>query len=136
MVQLLVEQSVGREGGLPLLQYALAEIWRGLEAGRPAEETLRACGGVGGALAGRAQQLYESLTPAEQAVARRCLLKLVQLGEGSPDTRRRVAVDDLLAEGESRAELLAILRRFAAPQRALSHLRPRHRRARAGGDHP
>jgi hypothetical protein len=114
MVQLLVEQSVGREGGLPLLQYALAEIWRGLEAGRSAEETLRACGGVGGALAGRAQQLYEALAPEEQVVARRCLLKLIQLGEGSPDTRRRVAVDDLLAEGESRAELLVILRRFAA----------------------
>jgi tetratricopeptide (TPR) repeat protein len=113
-VQLLLEQSAGREGTLPLLQYALTEVWRGLQAGQPAAQTLNACGGVGGALAGRAQQVYAELTPAAQAVARRCLLRLVQLGEGGPDTRRRVALDDLLAEGETRADLLATLRRFAA----------------------
>ncbi|WP_295442480.1 hypothetical protein [uncultured Thiodictyon sp.] len=114
-VQLLLEeQSAGREGALPLLQYALTEVWRGLQAGQPAAQTLNACGGVGGALAGRAQQVYAALTPAAQAVARRCLLRLVQLGEGGPDTRRRAVLDDLLAEGETRADLLATLRRFAA----------------------
>ena len=115
VVDLLLAQSLGREGALPLLQYALSEVWRGLAAGRPPEETLRACNGVGGALAGRAQQVYDGLTPEEQRTARRCLLRLVQLGEGGPDTRRRVAIDDLLVEGESRPALLAILRRFTAP---------------------
>ena len=111
----LLAQSLGREGALPLLQYALSEVWRGLAAGRPPEETLRSCNGVGGALAGRAQQVYDGLTPDARRTARRCLLRLVQLGEGGPDTRRRVAIDDLLVEGESRPALLAILRRFAAP---------------------
>ncbi|WP_295386374.1 tetratricopeptide repeat protein [uncultured Thiodictyon sp.] len=113
-VQLLLEQSADRPGALPLLQYALTEVWRGLQTGQSAAQTLNACGGVGGALAGRAQQVYTALTPAAQAVARRCLLRLVQLGEGGPDTRRRVALDDLLAEDETRADLLATLRRFAA----------------------
>jgi len=115
VVDLLLAQSLGREGALPLLQYALSEVWRGLAAGRPPEETLRACNGVGGALAGRAQQVYDGLTPDARRTARRCLLRLVQLGEGGPDTRRRVTIDDLLVEGESRPALLAILRRFAAP---------------------
>ena len=114
IVDLLVEQSRGREGALPLLQYALTEVWRGLEAGRAPEATLRACNGVGGALAGRAQQVFEALAPPARTQARRCLLRLVQLGEGGPDTRRRVALDDLLAEGETPAALLAVLRPFAA----------------------
>lgn len=114
VTQLLMEQSAGREGALPLLQYALTEIWRGLEQGQAAADTLAKIGGVGGALAGRAQAVYGQLQASEQAVARRAFLKLVQLGEGGQDTRRRVALDDLVAEGESRAAVHAILHRFAA----------------------
>ena len=113
VVQLLIEQSAGREGALPLLQYALTEIWRGLQQGREAADSLRAIGGVGGALAGRAQAIYGQLGEAEQRIARRAFLKLVQLGEGGPDTRRRVALDDLVAGGEDRERVRDILHRFA-----------------------
>lgn len=114
VTHLLMEQSEGTEGVLPLLQYALTEIWRGLEQGHAAADTLTQIGGVGGALAGRAQAIYQKLSEAEQAIARRAFLKLVQLGEGGQDTRRRVALDDLIAEGESRDTVRAILHQFAA----------------------
>jgi hypothetical protein len=91
-VELLVEQSLGRDGALPLLQFALLRIWEGFREGRPAAETLRAMGGVGGALAGEADRIYSSLPPDDQRIARRLFLNLVQLGEGSRDTRRRVAL--------------------------------------------
>ena len=36
---------------LPLLEFTLAALWSGLAAGKAAAETLKALGGVGGALA-------------------------------------------------------------------------------------
>ena len=113
VVLLLMEQSAGRDGALPLLQHALTEIWQGLQLGRPAAETLRHIGGVGGALAGRAQAVYQQMIQAEQTIARRSFLKLVQLGEGGADTRRRVALDDLVAHGETPETVRDVLQRFA-----------------------
>ena len=114
LIAQLVEQSAGREGALPLLQYALAEIWRGLSAGRTPADTLHQCGGVGGALAGRAEQVWQALPDAEQALARRVLPRLVQLGEGVPDTRCCMMLTDLQVEGEEPDQLRTVLGRFAA----------------------
>ncbi|CAA9297393.1 High-affnity carbon uptake protein Hat/HatR, partial [uncultured Coleofasciculus sp.] len=81
IITLLVEQTQGREGSLPLLQFALTRIWEGLQNGVEPAETLHNIGGVGGALAGEAQRLYESLSSEEQAIARSVFLALVQLNE-------------------------------------------------------
>ena len=115
-VDLLVEQSLGRDGALPLLQFALLRIWEGLLRGQPAAETLRQIGGVGGALAGEAQRIFDSLTDeGDQRIARRLFLNLVQLGEGSRDTRRRVALQEVIAKGEDPAATRRVIERFASP---------------------
>ncbi|MFM9103113.1 MAG: hypothetical protein ACKOPS_17985, partial [Cyanobium sp.] len=98
-VDLLVEQSLGLDGALPLLQFALLRIWEGLLRGQPAAATLRQIGGVGGALAGEADRIQTSLPDGDQRIARRLFLNLVQLGEGRRDTRRRVAVPEESAHG-------------------------------------
>jgi TIR domain len=102
-VNLLIEQTSGREGTLPLLQFALTRIWEELakkEKPKEPAETLKAIGGVGGALAGEAQRIYKSLTPNEQEIARRVFLGLVQLGEGTKDTRRRIKLEQLIHQDE------------------------------------
>jgi len=114
-VDLLVEQSLGRDGALPLLQFALLRIWEGLLRGQPAAETLRQIGGVGGALAGEAKHIFDSLTEGDQRIARRLFLNLVQLGEGSRDTRRRVALQEVIAHGEDPATTRRVIERFANP---------------------
>ncbi|RKZ80390.1 MAG: hypothetical protein DRR19_23675, partial [Candidatus Parabeggiatoa sp. nov. 1] len=111
-VALLIEQSRGREGILPLLQFALKEIWEGKRAGITPAETLNKVGGVGGALAQKAQAIYDNLSDADKSIARRAFLKLVRLGEGSRDTRRRVAVADMVAKGEMYAQVSMVLRQF------------------------
>ena len=111
-VALLINQSRGREGVLPLLQFALKEIWEGMRVGMSAAETLNKVGGVGGALARKAQAIYDKLSEADKSVARRAFLKLVRLGEGSRNTRRRVAVTDMVAKGEAYAHVSAVLRQF------------------------
>ncbi len=118
-VDLLVDQAAGREGALPLLQFALMDLWAGLRKGVEPSETLRQIGGVGGALAGKAEDIYQGLSAAKKRVARRVFLKLIQLGEGTKDTRRRVKIIDMVAHGENENIVHAILSRFAQPDARL-----------------
>ena len=118
-VDLLVEQTSGREGALPLLEFVLTRIWDGFLAGAPAAETVRALGGVGGALANQAQAVYDSLGQAERPIARRAFLAMVRLGEGTKDSRRRAPLAEIVTSGDSEARVLALLRRFAEPGRRL-----------------
>jgi formylglycine-generating enzyme required for sulfatase activity len=127
-VNLLIEQTAGREGALPLLQFALVRIWAGLIEGKEPAETLRAIGGVGGALAGEAQRIYGDLTPAEQGIARRVFLGLVQLGEGAKDTRRRTELDRVVSHHDSLEQVEKVIARFADPGVRLITL------ANAGGE--
>ena len=114
-VDLLVKDTEGREGALPLLQFALTRIWEGLGEGTPPAETYRQMGGVGGALAGKAQEIYDKLPEAEKDMARRIFIGLVQLGEGTRDTRRRAAIENLMASQDRPEILQQVLDRFSSP---------------------
>jgi WD domain, G-beta repeat len=114
-VYLLVEDTKEREGALPLLQCALSCIWKGLAKGVEPIKTLEQIGGVGGALAGEAQEVYDNLSPAEQPIARRLFLGLVQLGEGTKDTSRRIAVDCLISHKDNLEQVKQVINRFAEP---------------------
>ncbi|MCL4299715.1 MAG: protein kinase [Anaerolineae bacterium] len=93
-----ISRDVGAEpGALPLLQYALTELFErsagdGNGAGLPmlTKQAYQSIGGVTGALARRADDLYAGLDAAGQEAARQLFLRLVTLGEGTEDTRRRV----------------------------------------------
>jgi mannitol-1-phosphate/altronate dehydrogenase len=74
---------------------------------------------LGGALANKAEELYQSLSQPEQQLARRAFLNMIQLGEGSRDTRKRVKVADLVAHGETEALMKAVLDRFSNPEARL-----------------
>jgi WD40 repeat protein len=111
-IELLLSEAQGREGALPLLSFALSQVWEGMLAGQTPAATLHAIGGVGGALAGRAQEIYGALSVAEQATARRALVRLVKLGEGTRDTRRRAPLGELCGRGESEVTVLSVLRKL------------------------
>ncbi|HEY9695834.1 MAG TPA: WD40 repeat domain-containing protein [Trichocoleus sp.] len=114
-IDLLVKDTEGREGALPLLQFALTSIWKGLTEGKEPAETLKAIGGVGGALAGEAQRVYQQLNDEEQEIARRIFLGLVQLGEGTKDTRRRVRFDSLVSYQNQPEQVKRVIELFSAP---------------------
>jgi len=101
--------STARAEGLPLLQFALAELW----GARPDLEApitgaaLEAIGGVAGALARHADRVVLGLPAEHRAAARRILVAMVTL-EG---TRARRAEAELLSGGEAaRAALEALVR--------------------------
>jgi WD40 repeat protein len=115
VVSLLLNQTQGRSGALPLLQFALTRIWSGLEKGTKPIKTLEDIGGVGGALADEAQRIFDNLNDEEKKIARRVFLGLVQLGEGASDTRRRANVNSLVSYKDKPEYVKEVIDRFANP---------------------
>jgi len=95
VVTAMVTDVTDQPGALPLLQYTLTELF---DARKDSVMTLAAyqsLGGVAGALTQRAEEIYAGFDEEEQAAARQMMLRLVTLGEGIEDTRRRVLLSEL-----------------------------------------
>jgi WD40 repeat protein len=122
VIEQLLEQTAGREGALPLLQFALSQIWEGLRNGTTAAQTLKNIGGVGGALAQKAESIYRQLSESEQAITKHAFLQLIQLGEGALDTRRRITVETIVPHNQNLAEVKMVLDKFADPTARLMTL--------------
>jgi WD40 repeat protein/DNA-binding SARP family transcriptional activator len=84
-------------GALPLVQYALTELYDRRLDGRLTLEAYREIGGVGGALAASAEHLYAKRSQDAREAVRQLFLRLVTLGEGTADTSRRVKLSELSA---------------------------------------
>lgn len=111
----LVADVAGNPGALPLFQYTLTELYERRGSRALTLDAYREFGGLSGALKARAEQLFDSLTDEEQTIARQVFLRLVTLGDGSDDTRRRVAVGDLADLDRGTGDrLAAVLERFGA----------------------
>ncbi|MFE9183247.1 NACHT and WD repeat domain-containing protein [Micromonospora haikouensis] len=104
LVDLLLREIASRSGNptaahdpgaLPLLSHALLATWEA-GRGRLTAERYRATGGIDGAVATTADAVYTTLHPRHQELARTLFLRLVHLGQGSADTRRRLRRAQLL----------------------------------------
>ena len=94
-------------GALPILQYALTELFERREGRLITWDAYDQIGGVRGALARRAEEIYLGLGEKAREVVRQLLLRLVTLGEGQEDTRRRVLRSEVNALlGESLLEVI------------------------------
>ena len=99
---------------LPLLQHALAELFDRRAGERLTHDAYRDLGGLAGGLARRAETVLADCSDAERAVARRVFTRMVTLGEGVADTRRRVErreLDDLAGNAH---EIDGLLQRFGS----------------------
>ena len=109
LVQTLVESSAHGVGSLPLLQFALAELWerRNPAHGRITRAALDEMGGVAGALSRHADGVLARLSPHEREAARRLLLQLVT----ADGTRIERGEEELLevSDGTSRTALRALV---------------------------
>jgi uncharacterized protein YjbI with pentapeptide repeats len=83
--------DVGKEpGNLPLLEFALTRLWNKQQNRELTHAAYSDIGGVKQALADHAEAIYSKLTATEQKQAQQIFVQLVQLGEGTADTRRLV----------------------------------------------
>jgi energy-coupling factor transporter ATP-binding protein EcfA2 len=99
LVQRIVDAVAAEPGELPLLEFALTELWeRQTPAGLLTHEAYAAIGEVTGAIARRADQTLQALPPPEQAAVRTIFTRLVRVAppdEGAEDTKRRMALSEL-----------------------------------------
>src|SRR5262252_1839179 len=92
LVETLLDSVENKPGSLPLLQFALREMWLHLDRRCMTRAAYDTIGGVEGALARRAQAVLDALTAngndAHIAMLfQRLFTRLVTLGEGTEDTR-------------------------------------------------
>jgi WD40 repeat protein/energy-coupling factor transporter ATP-binding protein EcfA2 len=125
LVPHIAQDVAGQPGALPLLQYALKELWRVcIEKPESPEPLLtkkgyEEIGGVLGALENRANVIYKSLSDGDRIFVRKLFMELVQLGEGNEVTRRRVDWDRLRAIADSPEQLQWVIGLLAGAQQRL-----------------
>jgi WD40 repeat protein/DNA-binding SARP family transcriptional activator len=112
LVEEILRDAGGQPGTLPLLQYALTELFDRRDGTMLTVGTYRATGGAVGALSTRAEELFGELAPRMQTVARQVFLRLVSVDALAGDTRRRVRVTDLRSLAVDPDALETVLGRF------------------------
>jgi tetratricopeptide (TPR) repeat protein len=112
LVETLLDEVENKPGSLPLLQFALREMWGRQEQRKITRKSYDEIGGVEGALAKRAETIFAAMTenganPQEARAFQRLFTRLVTLGEGQEDTRRVVERRELGADAWALAQRLA-----------------------------
>ena len=100
LIDTIIDDVREQPGALPLLQYALTELFERREGALLTNGAYRDIGGTLGALAKRAEEVYRRFKVEGQYMARQMFLRLVTLGEGQEDTRRRILQSELLTLGD------------------------------------
>jgi len=113
LVDVLIQDVQGQSGALPLMQYALLELWKRRDGRRLTLEAYHAIGGLRGALERRANEVLGQFTEGERELCRRIFLRLTQPGEGTEDTKRRATYRELASVGPGAEAVQEVLRRLA-----------------------
>jgi basic membrane lipoprotein Med (substrate-binding protein (PBP1-ABC) superfamily)/DNA-binding SARP family transcriptional activator len=93
----LVAESTNQVGGLPLMQYALTEIFDRRRGRALSLEEYRGAGGLRALLSRRSEACFAALDEGEQEAALQVFLRLVSLGDGVRPSRRRAPLRELSA---------------------------------------
>ena len=102
LVAAIIDDVLYQPGALPLLQYALTELFEERDERTLTHEAYTAIGGATGALATRAEELYLEQDETGRELIRQLFLRLVSVGRedgAQADTRRRVPQAELRALG-------------------------------------
>ncbi|TGN64468.1 hypothetical protein EXE59_11215 [Nocardioides eburneiflavus] len=90
LVDLLVSEVRDDPGALPLLSHALLETWKRREGSTLTVDGYRDSGGIRGAVAQSAEQLYAQVEPGHRDALRELVLRLLSPGSEGEPVRTRV----------------------------------------------
>jgi WD40 repeat protein len=113
LMERLVDQVEGRAGALPLLQFALQQLWPKHVAGRL--DSVGSTQLIEDFLTDAADELFSAADARDQSVIRRAFLAMVQLGEGTADTRRVARLSEFVAVGENPEHVRGVLGPYTDP---------------------
>ncbi|GAA3971380.1 hypothetical protein GCM10022384_22910 [Streptomyces marokkonensis] len=106
----IIADMAQEPGALPLMSHTLLELWHRRRARTLTLQAYRAIGGIQGAVAHTAEELFRDMSEAQAGLARMMLLRLITPGDGAPDTRRPVDRDELARSPEAEAVLERLVR--------------------------
>ncbi|MFE3141435.1 trypsin-like peptidase domain-containing protein [Streptomyces scopuliridis] len=94
----IVADAGDEPGRMPLVQFALTELWKRRARSMLTHAAYSDLGGVAGALVGYAEEALAELTRAQQDRARRLFVQLARPGDGDTFSRRPTRAADLAPE--------------------------------------
>lgn len=109
LVELVLRDAADRSSTLPPLSHAMQETWVRREGITLTVEGYEAAGGIGGAIAQSAEELYQRLGEHDRELCRALMLRLVENAEDGMPIRRRVALEPLLDDPQRRAVVDALV---------------------------
>lgn len=92
----IVSDATRSPGSLPLLQYALTELYEQRYEGTMTLGAYRTMGGLGSVVAQRAEEVYSDAGVTDREATRRLFARLITPGEGVEATRRRARTSELV----------------------------------------
>lgn len=108
LAEVLLRDSEGQPGALPLLSHALRQTWRHREGRTLTVTGYNRSGGLTDAVARSAESLFTSLPPDRQSLARDLLTRLVVLSDDQEPVRSPVPVRALDGEA-NRTEIVRLM---------------------------
>ncbi|AVH68415.1 nSTAND1 domain-containing NTPase [Nostoc sp. 'Peltigera membranacea cyanobiont' N6] len=111
LVKRILNDIEDEPGNLPLLEFALTELWKWRKGKQLTHVAYEEIGEVAGALTVHADTIYSNLSATEQQQMRRIFIQLVRPGQGTEDTRRLATKAEL---GEDKWFLVQKLAAFSA----------------------
>ncbi|MGC9527622.1 MAG: CHAT domain-containing protein [Limnospira sp.] len=88
LVERILKDIDKEPGNLPLLEFALTELWNKRQGKQLTHDAYREIGEVSGALTRYADEKFNQLKPEDKERVRRIFVQLVRPGAGTEDTRR------------------------------------------------
>jgi WD40 repeat protein len=95
LTQQIINDVWEQPGRLPLLEFALTQLWCKQRQGGLTHQAYGEIGGVASALANHADAVYTQLSDTDQHRAQRLFMQLVRLGEETEATRRLATRDEV-----------------------------------------
>gem|GEM_PF-624140 len=115
LIEEIVQDVDGAPANLPLMQFALLELWQQRHGNCLTLQAYKQeLGGITGALEKRANAVYAQFTDElDKRAVKHIFLSLTQLGEGTEDTRRRVVMSNLVTATFSLETIERVVRKLA-----------------------
>ncbi|MEG4188954.1 WD40 repeat domain-containing protein, partial [Microcoleus sp. Pol17_C1] len=120
LVKRILDGVENEPGNLPLLEFALTELWKRRKGKELTHAAYEEIGEVQGALTTYANAQYQLLNPSEQKQVQRIFVQLVRPGEGAEDTRRMALKAELGEQSWSLVKQLADARLVVTSQNSAS----------------
>ena len=115
-------ERIGQSTALPLLEFALTQLWERRREGVLTHDAYKLVGGVTGCLALWADQAYSSLDEKQRSLVPCILMSLVHLGnesQGIPDSKRQRPLSEVCGKEKDREAVQKVVEKLVG-QRLLT----------------